>query len=230
MKKFEIDNLKELIEILDNLNSLTENTTLFRGQTKPYDLLPSIARKDNAIDTTTIERKMLNELKRRTVYQQLDKFLNNEWEWLIFGQHFGLRTRLLDWSSNPLVALWFSLYKNDADAYIYIFSFPSKDILGDYKNDPFSLTAVEIVKPELNNKRIVSQAGWFTAHPYDGSAQQFIPLNKHEILKKRIWEIKITQRSNNGLFKQLDTMGINAEFIFQDISGTSDYINWLNKI
>jgi len=230
VKQFQIESLKDLVEILDNLGSLTENTTLFRGQTYPYDLLPSISRKDRTINTTTIERNMLAEFKRRTVYQQLDKILNNEWEWLIYGQHFGLRTRLLDWSSNPLVALWFSLHRNDSESYLYIFSFPTKDILKNYKDDPFDLTSVEVVKPNLNNKRIVSQSGWFTAHPYDNSAQQFVPLNKHEVLKKRIWEIIIPQHSNNTIYRQLEIMGINSEFIYQDISGTSDYINWLNKV
>ena len=89
----------------------------FRGQVRDWALRPWLAREG----VTEQERA-----KEPECFERLAEILPkvNDWERATIAQHYGVPTRLLDWSENPFVGLYFALedhkYDNE-DGVIWVF-------------------------------------------------------------------------------------------------------------
>ncbi|MBP8640665.1 MAG: FRG domain-containing protein [Oscillospiraceae bacterium] len=81
----------------------------FRGISAPEQIYPSIMR-TNGNDLSDFEDYILQNFIRYG--SSLVGNINNAFDCVGYAQHFGLPTRLVDWSKNPLIALFFSIYYN----------------------------------------------------------------------------------------------------------------------
>jgi hypothetical protein len=103
MKDIKIESLTKYIEHIESVPK--KGSWLYRGhKSVEYKLIPSIGRKQFL--NNTLEKNELTLLKhfKDSVVPFLKHVPDDEWEWIAIAQHYGLPTRLLDWSYNPLIA------------------------------------------------------------------------------------------------------------------------------
>jgi hypothetical protein len=229
MKRKTITSFSSFLNYVESLELTRIDIILFRGQSGNDALLPSIARSNSGLNTTEVEKDMLAEFRRRS-YLLINREIKSDWDLLVYAQHFGLKTRLLDWSSNPLVALWFACqneHKLDKDSYVYILE-GDKSMMVDIDKDksPFTNDKTKILRPVLNSERILAQSGWFTAHRYSNKAKKFVQLESNKELKTAITRLKIPSKIKLDVLKKLAIFGNNNRTIFPDIHGLCAHMNW----
>lgn len=223
-----IKSFVDYLTYVESLENLGKGIVLFRGQSDKKPLLPSVCRDTPEENSTGVEKVMLEDLKRRSLLLMKNQ-LSNDWDWLVYAQHFGMKTRLLDWTSNPLTALWFACqneYKMDASSYVYVLQAKEKMIVNLENDIPFEPKATRILKPNINNERIVAQDGWFTVHRYSRTAGKFVELEKNKEIKGNVTCIEIPKEIKGEILKKLSVFGVNNRTVFPDISGLCNHLNW----
>ena len=205
---------------------------LFRGQREDKPLIPKIGRIPLKSDFLKAEKNMFNEFKRQSI-PSLDIVPESRWDWLALAQHHGMATRLLDWTLNPLAALWFAVRKppkNDNSGVVWLFkSTPSNFAVPSRNKNPFTVSKTKVFQPKHVTQRIVAQLGWFTVHKYMVSQRRFIPLEKNKAQKSSLIKIGIPANLFSEMRFQLDRFGINTSSLFPDLDGLCSHVEWLNS-
>ena len=122
MRDFKVNNFTEFHEVIDEYDA---RTVIYRGtKSVNYPLLPKVGRvtpPDSVGSREKNESEILRLFKERA-FQYLNFTPASDWDWLALGQQYGLPTRLLDWTDNPLVACFFAVdgsTQDDSVIYAY---------------------------------------------------------------------------------------------------------------
>lgn len=210
--------IKQISDYVDYIShELIEKEWIFRGHESPkFPLKPSIARIEPREGTIqTMERDMLTEFQRRYLNSPQDP-----WGLLSLMQHHGLPTRLLDWTQNPLVAMFFAVDKpsesNKSVVWAYRYNLVATKTL-----DPFTIKKIHVFHPTHVTVRITAQQGCFTVHPPPFYDMRRVQRTDEELVKFTIEKEHRTQIKND-----LDRLGINYASLFPDLDGLCRYLKW----
>ena len=221
--------LHDFMEWLEGVKDRTHTDVLiFRGQRKSWEMLPSISRNGIPSKILDNERKSLIEFKTEGE-PCLHLIPDNDWDWLVVAQHHGLPTRLLDWTYDPLIALWFALesYNEDDSApEVWALKPLKEDVIENLENsEPFLGTRTKIFNTKFTVPRVRAQKACFVLFKHDDKFPKgFIPLERNKNLRKRVERIRIAKFSAEKILKELSEMGFVRERLYPDIDWVASKI------
>jgi hypothetical protein len=121
----DIKSVSDFLKKIKDIGEKEKGTLFYRGHSnkKKFKLKPSIYREEKFIEN---EDKIYRETIAKVPYDFNGK---NTIESLVLMQHYGVPTRILDLTTNPLVALYFACdddKNKDADGEVIVFDIPEE--------------------------------------------------------------------------------------------------------
>jgi hypothetical protein len=203
---------------------------LFRGLTDAAHIkdkmTPSLYRGLNEIYKGEPTRNQLKEhcenLLRKAgnlSVKDIKKYKDNEVRLLAHLQHSGAKTIFIDYTYNPLVALWFACHKGSKDNKKSCVAAIEKDVTRLTPIDKnckkikklFSGNKIKIFEPPSINRRIISQQSVLLA-----STNGFIDKSMHTL-------ITIPDGAKTDILEFLEMLGVHKKILFPDFGG---FLEW----
>lgn len=183
----EIFSLSEYLQYINDILENDKNKPFFRGENAWHELrLPGLFRNAKHVEN---EKKLIQEMKSRIPnnIREIDHAIDR----LALMQHHGLPTRVLDISTNALIALFFAVSgESQKDGYVYVYS---------SKENKLSSSDVISIKTALSQLSLDQQAilDLFYRDKSDDTIVDFIDITSN--LKKESFSTDLYKPENAGL-------------------------------
>lgn len=238
------------------LSSADAKPRWFRGHgCSTHTLLPSLYRRLTSPEPAVIietEKRLITRFRQRSLPWWPEGYPQDDWEHLFAMQHYGVPTRLLDWSENALAGLYFA---GDYDQRACTHAGSCTPTL--WVLDPLELNSQNPrrsgMQPQIltssddtasswapgvletifapspiaiygthNSRRIAAQQGTFTVGGKDAVALESSPLGMTDGVLTRI----DLEMNHNQIHDALKVLGVTRSTIYPDLPGLArDIIN-----
>lgn len=217
--------VSELLQVLDPIPY-----SFFRGQASfNWTLEPSLARINNPQNCYSmtlkgwldLESYLIREFKKFS-YPYLKDEPQNDFDWLVHAQHHGLPTRLLDWSENPLKALFFAVENREHDILDGALHLCTPRQTAPSTRDIHNGNGTQYFCSSYINDRISAQEGAFSI-PYlnikDDNFTHSLDIDTSKLLSYQ--KVSIPKENKQQLRHELNKLGINHRTIYPGLDGIS---------
>jgi FRG domain len=240
MKERQIQSISDMVKHLTKIIGTSRGPAWCRGHAdSDWKLEPHYDRLKKPIK----EMELLNRFRQNAnLLLQHAPIGPFDFGWMFLMQHYGVPTRLLDWSESPLAALYFAvedpnptnakkdgalwvlfpleLNRHSTKAEVYIPSFED-EWLQNYSFDQYRKAKDNGILPlaamaTRNNPRIQAQSGVFTISHLKKSPIEETEGGKHSV------KIIIPAASKERLRQEMRLLGINRFSMFPELASIGD--------
>jgi hypothetical protein len=103
---------QEYVGLIEKYQAVAQKSLWYRGcGSSLYELLPTLYRHrtiKRPEKLSQLEEQLMMRFRQRSL-PYVNRPLGDDWDTLFLMQHYGVPTRLLDWTENPFVALFFAV-------------------------------------------------------------------------------------------------------------------------
>ncbi len=244
--------LRSAVDEAAHLLQITDEQLWFRGTSNAeHTLLPSLMRLTKDLqrkDHQQVEEDIFFEFQARAA--ELRRLNLSDWDYLFYGRHYGMPTRLLDWTDTLLIAVYFATERWTASEA----STPSIWCLNPYRlnaktwdehevilprylglidedywdfselltaSGPWSWKGPVAIYPIQINDRVRAQRGWFTIHGQDRA-----PLESQ--FPDQVVQLVLDKKCIPELKELLNFAGYNRYSVYPDLQNLSAWLGEQN--
>lgn len=234
--EIDLDSWTEFVEFCDHYWS-NDFGLYFRGQRdSSWTLKTTLDRFSSALDKrcggtySMVLKSFAKSLRGKSAITK-DLFGNEEEIWAI-GQHNGLPTPLLDWTTASYIALFFAFEEATPSSTskrtiwaIHKFINEEMCVFNEGKQKEEEFKFVDLMTD--HNPRLISQSGIFTKQPLDFDFEDWVRTRWRGITDKPVmFKICIPDRERFRILRNLRQMNIHYATIYPDLIGAAKFAKY----